>query len=456
MAFLSGRRPLSCLLLALAMLTSSARPSCAESTTFEGLVDARREALKEGGIEIGATYIGETLSNLRGGLRRGTIYEGRLDVQFDADFGKLANNSGLTFHANAYQIHGTGPSRYYVGSLAAVSGIEALPSIRLVELWLEQTNTDKTLSIRVGKLLADAEFFVSPTATLFVNSTFGWPAIASADLPSGGPATPLATPGLRAKWSPVDKTSFAVGLYNGDPALVSTQSFAVDPQRRNADGTDFSIGGDPLIVAEAAKAYVASGSGPERTGTVKLGYFHHFGLFDDLRFDQEGTPLAAPSSTGIPRRWRGANGVYAIIDQTLYREDETSDRGAAAFLRVSASPSAGSLVGLYADGGLVYKGLIPGRPDDIAGLSLAYSRIAESARSSDRDYALYRALVLPLRRSELVAELTYQAVITKGVTIQPDIQYIASPGGHRSNQRLSGDPRIKNSAVIGLRVTMQY
>ena len=47
----------------------------------------------------------------------------------------------------------------------------------------------------MGQLAADQEFQVTQYGGLFINHTFGWSTLPSADLPSGGPAYPLATPG---------------------------------------------------------------------------------------------------------------------------------------------------------------------------------------------------------------------------------------------------------------------
>ncbi len=106
------------------------------------------------------------------------------------------------FHTNLYQIHGTGLSRHYVDNFMSVSAIEALPSSRLYELWVEQRFFDGQLGIRVGQLATDTEFAVSQTGTLFLNSTFGWPNIMASVIPSGGPIYPLAVPAVRAKYVP--------------------------------------------------------------------------------------------------------------------------------------------------------------------------------------------------------------------------------------------------------------
>ncbi len=86
------------------------------------------EALKSYGIRPSLTYIGEVLGNASGGIRRGAIYDGRLDLAIDADLEKLLGWSGAKFHANVFNTHGDGLSREYLGNLMTVSNIEALQS----------------------------------------------------------------------------------------------------------------------------------------------------------------------------------------------------------------------------------------------------------------------------------------------------------------------------------------
>ena len=59
--------------------------------------------------------------------------------------------------------------------------------------------------MRIGQLAADEEFILSDGGGYFINGTWGWPSITAADLPSGGPAYPLATPGVRVAINPNDK-----------------------------------------------------------------------------------------------------------------------------------------------------------------------------------------------------------------------------------------------------------
>ena len=254
-----------------------------------------RSFLKTKGIEYSLTYIGESFGNAKGGVRRGAIVEGRLDIQFDADLEKLADWQGATFHTNLYLIHGTGLSRYYVNNFITVSAIEALPSSRLYEIWLEQKLFDGQFGLKVGQIAADTEFAVTQTGTLFINSTFGWPNIMAEVLPSGGPIYPLAVPAIRAKYVPNQNFSLQVGVFDGDPAGPYPSD--LDPQRRNRTGTNFRTSDPALVIAEAAYAYNIAQGDEGDPGTVTLGGWHHFGRFDSQRFDEAGRSLADPSTT---------------------------------------------------------------------------------------------------------------------------------------------------------------
>ena len=180
-----------------------------------------RAFLKPLGVEYSLTYIVDVLGNPTGGVRRGAIVEDRLNLRLNLDLEKIAGWEGATIHANAYFIHGTGLSRYYVDNLLTTSSIEALPASRLYVLWFDQKLFDGKLAIRAGQLAVDTEFFVSQTATLFMNTTFGFPALGFLNLPGGGPIYPLAAPAIRARYKPNDNLTFQAGVYDGDPGGAS-------------------------------------------------------------------------------------------------------------------------------------------------------------------------------------------------------------------------------------------
>src|SRR5258705_11531920 len=118
--------------------------------------------------------------------------------------------------------------------LRVVSDMGAPTSSRLFNLWIEQKLGSNT-NLRLGQITAAQEFLVSQNANLFVNSTFGWPALPVQDLPSGGPAYPEATPGARLKFAPSGQLTVMAAIFHGDP----TRPRLYNPVARDPFGPTF-------------------------------------------------------------------------------------------------------------------------------------------------------------------------------------------------------------------------
>lgn len=409
------------------------------------------------GLQYCLTYTGELLSTTSGGVRRGTGIEGRLEAVVHVDLEEALGWKGGTFHANGFQIHGRGPSRYYVGNLLDVSGIEALPSTRLSELWLEQEFAP-SLAIRAGELAADTEFLTSTYAGVFVNATFGWPGLTAAALPAGGPVYPFAAPGFRLKAAPSDSVKLLLGVYDGDPAGPGD----LDPQRLNRRGVSFRLGDAPFVIGEAQVAYAPDGGAASRPGTLKLGAWRHFAHFSDQRFGADGLLLADPAGSGLPRRRAGDYGAYLVVDQSVWRdasvtgEGPYSGREVGVFGRIAATPSDRNLLDLYADAGISVKGPFAGRPDDVFGVAAAYARVSRSARDYDLDLIAFSGTPGVRRDHEVALEATYQWQVRSGWVVQPDIQYVVHPGGHVQADGRPPGTALRNALVLGLRTVIRY
>ena len=57
--------------------------------------------------------------------------------------------------------------------------------------------------------------------------------------------------------------------------------------------------------------------------------------------------------------------------------------------RAGGVPQDRNLINFYADGGLLYKGLVPHRPDDKIGIAAMFARIGNNARGLDADTAFF-------------------------------------------------------------------
>jgi porin len=418
-----------------------------------------RDDLANKGLSFGWTYIGDTIGNVSGGFKRGTIYQGRLDIGVDADLEKLTGWTGARIHANVFQIHGRGLTHSNIGNIAPVSEIEALPDTRLYEAYLEQSFGDK-FSLKVGQQAADTEFFDSKTDDLFVNGTFGWPAIKASNLPAGGPAPPIAVMGARLKAQLADNVTAFAAIFNGNPSRPGPG----DPQLRDNHGLAFRVKDSPWLIGQVQFDYSIGQSG--LPGSFTPGAWYHTGEFDDQRTSLEGLSRADPAGSGMPRKLRGNYGLFGVLEQSLYRSSGSKDKlgtdsagntAVTAFVRAAYSPPDRNLIDVYVDSGIQFQGFVPGRPLDRFGMAVAYMGISGSARGLDRDVQVFTGTPSPLRSFEGLLEVIYEAHIRPGWLMAPYFQYIYRPsGGVPSPTDPTGIAKIGNAAVFGLTNTIKF
>ena len=253
-------------------------------------------ALYRLGYNLQFSYFADALANPSGGVKQGATNEGLFNMSVDGDLDRIAGLNGATFDINAFVIHGRGLTTFNLFDIAPLSGIEARPATRLFEAWVEQQLSQGFAAIRVGQLSADTEFFISDLAALYMDGTFGWPDIMTADLPSGGgPNYPLATPGVRLKLTPNDQTTLLAALFNGDP---SGAGFTGLQQVKDPSGINFRLKDPPFLIGEAQFRYNQAADSAGLAGTIKLGVWHHFENFSDQRIGANGLLLADPLSGG--------------------------------------------------------------------------------------------------------------------------------------------------------------
>jgi porin len=110
------------------------------------------------------------------------------------------------------------------------------------------------------------------------------------------------------------------------------------------------------------------------------------------------------------------------------------------------SPSDRNLIDLFADGGIVFAGMLPGRPRDRFGASVMHARFSDSVRAADRDTIAFTAMPAPVRDHETNLELTYVAEVIRGWYVQPTLQFVWHPNGDAA----------RNATVAGVRSVWRY
>ena len=417
-------------------------PSVASSLPQHGDPAGIRKRLSDHGVFYALEYTNDVLANVKGGKRVGTIDQGKLQGMLVVNFGKLAGWEGLTLFSNFFQIHNTGRLREnYVGGINTIAAIEALSTTRLSEIWLEQRFAGDKASFKIGQIAADTEFFFSPASAMFLQSD--WATISAVNLPSGGAAYPLSTPGLRLKVDPTNDVALLLAVLNGDPAGPGEGS----EQERNRYGLNFRVRDPAFIIGEAQFRHNRGAADKGLATTLKLGGWGHLGKFDDPRFAIDGSLLANPLSPGMPLQHRGNVGLYAVIDQQLWRPvGGGPDSGITVFSRMSMSPSDRNLINAYIDGGIVFAGLIPNRPDDQFGASAIYARFSDAVRAFDRDAIAFTGIPGPIRDYEANLEINYGAQIVPGWYVQALVTRIWHPNGDAS----------RNAVVTGVRSLLRF
>lgn len=424
-----------------------------------GNMGGLRSELAKYGMSLGLSETSEVLGNATGGTRTGAAYDGLTQMLLQIDTNRAFGHYGGLVNISALWVHGSNLSATNLQTIQTASGIEADRSLRLWEAWYQQKFLDEDrLDVRVGQQSLDQEFMVSQNASYFVNTMFGWPVVPSYDLPGGGPAYPLSALGARISWRPIDPVTFLLGVFSGSP--VSNNSG--DPQAVNPSGISFPVNRGVMVIGEVQYRYPSLGSmisadeAEPLARTYKLGFWYDSENFADQLYDNTGLSLAAPSSNGIPLNHHGDFSLYAVADQLVWVDPHEGDRTINLFGRVTAAPQADrNFITLGVNAGVTVHEPILHRDNDTFGIAMGFAKVSGSDASLDRSTALYTGAYIPVRGSETFVEATYQYQATPWWQIQPDVQYVFTPGGGLANP---SDPtkRIGNELIMGVRTNILF
>jgi len=404
------------------------------------------------GVTFNLTETSEYLANVRGGLNRGGTYDGLTTATVQVDTSKALGIQGGLFNVSALQIHGSNLSERNLGTLNTASGIEAQDTTRLWELWYQQSFLDKKVDVKIGQQSIDQEFITSQYSALFVNTMFGWPALPSYNMPSGGPAYPLAGLGVRVRGQFTKSLTGLFGVFDGDP-------LGNNPD--NISGTNFNLHNGTLLIGELqyainqpAEGDLVHAGGGGLPGTYKLGFWYNTNSFDDQHFDNTGLSLANPATTGIAAQHHGNYSIYAVADQTVWRPDPDSPRSIGVFARVMGSPGDRNLVSFAANLGVVMKAPFAGRDDDSIGLAATYIKVSNSVNGLDLDNRFFLNTPYGVRTQETTLEATYQYQVTPWWQLQADAQYTFNAGAGQNPENPQAP--LRNTFVIGMRTNITF
>lgn len=331
----------------------------------------------DGFITFEATYVGDIINNLSGGIQTGSTYLGMANIGMAIDIEKAGIWKGGFVFIGAANTNGSSPSSEMLGDLQVVSNIEAGEHTYIQELWFKQSMENLELTLGLQDL--NVEFANSEHGALFLNSSFGILPIISTNIPA--PIFPLTALGVTAKWKVSDQISWLNAVYDGAPTDFDSNPYNTKWEFKSGDG---------LLAITEFQFNTQYNSLPN---TYKVGLFSHNHLLERNLPDSLNHVI---------------NGIYGHIDQMLW---VNGNQTVGYFLQLGFSPSQNSENISYFGGGLTYSGLLRKGGEDTLGLAIANANFRGD------------------QKSETTLELSYCFPLISNIFVQPDVQYVFNPAG---------------------------
>lgn len=397
-------------------------------TTLTGDWGGRRSEAWQAGWTFDGTVTVDALRN-RGGQRNGGGAMTNIDLRATADLEKLAGWTGATAYVNVLYSGGSRVNGNYTGSLMGVSNIEvAAPTARLFQAWIQQNFFNDQFSVLAGIYPIDSEFSVIESASILMHPTFGAPGdLSQTYVPSIFNSAAL---GVRAKWVSADRALYGMAAVMngvaGDPDATRSYFF-----RSSAGQGAFAIG--EIGWKPSEKGFTLNPVEPVDTVPTDE-------LYDRERFTGEGKYALglwryskpppdqyAVDADGQPARDH-AQGGYVLAENTLFGLGEKG-RDVSAFARYSWSNGRATAIDRTWNLGVRVRGPLASRPDDVLAIGAVHGGLSSGYRSTQA------AGGNPAAASENVLEVSWRAVLTRYLAVQPVAQWIRHPGGGADAER---------------------
>ena len=384
------------------------------SESLTGEWGGLRTRLRDDGVELTAGYVSETAWNAHGGQRERVRETGQFAFAATVDTGKLIALDGGTFQATVTFRRGK--------DLGAAAGLDVLQQVqevfgrgqtwRLTQFWYQQSFANGHADLKVGRLTQGEDF--AAFSCYLQNLSF-----------CGSPPGNLAGD-YWYNW-PISQWGARLRVKN-DRFYAMAGAYEVNP--RNLDNR-FILGyfhGATGVLVPLEVGYTPR-LGPSRLpGSYRLGAWYDSATADDVGLDINHQPRRV---TGLaPLQRKGRYGVYAQFQQQLTGTAEdgpagpVTTKGLTAFLNITQTDRRTTVTDNQVAAGLAFKGILPFRPKDDLAIAVARTNVNANALAGLPPGQ-------PRPDAEYAAELAYCIHVITWLTLRPNLQYIARPGGFR-------------------------
>lgn len=368
--------------------------------------DARAPAPRP--IGVAADYTADLAGVAAGGVRRGVRYLDNINVTTDADLDRWVGWRRGKAHVALLSNVGGMPNDL-AGSIQGINNVEVgRHHVKLYEAWLEQGIGDRG-SLRAGLYDVNSEFYQTDAAGLLISPMFG--------VGSELAATGVNGPAIFPSTALAARLRVEAGAGYGAVAVINAHAGTLGDE----DGIDFTGRDGALVIGEA---------GWTASGRVAIGAWAY----------TRTQPTIIPPEVSQGPGFHGSHGVYLIAEHGLAGAVE-APRHVTGFLRLGLSEGKTTPFRGGWQGGLLMNRPFAARPGSAISIGAGSGVLSQSYRSANPPD------LPPLARAETILEATYSDTLVKGITQQPDVQYVIRPAADRT---------IPNALVLALRLTVGW
>lgn len=382
-----------------------------------GLFERLPHSFRDGGWTWEYIYTGETFTKATGGRlpARATNYRSNLDIVSVIDTERMGWWDGGRMFVYGQNLAGKPISADYVGDTQLFSNLDSTISATerphfttIAEYWYEHFSFENRWRTKIGKQDANVDFALTDLGGEFIHSSFGVPP----NIPL--PTFPSQSLGLASFFDVTDTINLGVGVYDGSlPSGPTGVRWGFDTLGHNGCMSMYQLQWKPQF-----------GTNGQLPHTTRVGMWHH----SDPNVWTEYT------TDPNPRTFVQNYGVFTSTDQMIFKEEYGTDdtQGLGVFGQFGWAPGNRNFIQEYYGGGLVYRGLIPNRDNDVVGLAIAnilysgpYRQVSAASGST-------------IGSNETAIELFYKILPSQYLSLQPDVQYIFNPSGQYKDALVPG------------------
>ncbi|MCK2184292.1 carbohydrate porin [Halomonas getboli] len=371
--------------------------------------NGHRTALEDAGVALSFDYTGEAASILDGGYSDSHTlkYADQFAVGANVDLERLFDVPGADVQITVTNRNGHSVNEQLSDPDAVVGGSSVQevqgrgPVTRLTQFWYRQRLLDDALTLKLGRIPFGDDFagidshfqnlaFGGAQPGNWGNDIYNWPI---------------------AQWAAVARADFApdwyaqIGVFDiNDSNLDNDNGF--DLRTSDSEGTLFPV----------ELGYTPTLNG--LPGSYKLGFYTHDA--DNRAYGDHLDGRTSDTNTGL----------YYVVQQQVTARDGDPQRGLTLFSMGNANHGDTARIDRYLSVGATYQGPFDARPQDDAGIGLAYLRVNDDV---DDYIGAYNATPagalspLPRQGHEVDAEIYYSVNLTNYLSVRPNLQYVANP-----------------------------